>query len=441
MGEEKLNLDANGRAVIKTAVVGGYKGFIAYHHDAGMFLANQLSEKFDNVPIVFETVASALHINPDMAIEGGKRRGIERVYRNHKEMIEGEMKLPLEERAVAVSIRLPQTEQHQVVMDCLDAGLHVVVDKPNAAKPSDAWAQYQLAQEKGLVGVVTFSYAGSPMVREMKNRVAQNGIEKLTAIHGMYPQGWIIGLGKDKNFRLQYKAAGGFGVSADLGATHTLTDMEFVSGLSVQKLTANLRTIANHPDPAQCSEVDNYGQALIELGDGKSINVLGTAYWSQVAASYGNDHELRVDGLDRSYRWVNSAVPGLSSEVLLELKDGQYIIIPRDPNGGFLSAEALRGCKAPGTHGEGFDHWFAGMYREAGVLIAEKVYGIAAPKESAVARTLEHGARSLFYLYKLTESHAKGGVPVDAKFDPAVIPALESFVNEHYLAKIAPKER
>ena len=440
VGGSPLNLDQNGRAIVRTAVIGGHKGFIAYHHDAGMFLANQLSEKFDKTPIVFETVASALHKNPDLAVEGGKRRCIQRVYRTHEELIEGELKLPLEERATVASIRLPNTEQHKVVTDFLNAGIHVVVDKPNAATPSDAYAQWMLAQKNDLVGVVTFSYAGSAMVREMEKRIAQDGINTFTAFHGFYPQGWIIGLPKEKNFRLQYEATGGFGVSADLGATHTLTDLEFITGLLIQKITANLRTIPNHPDPAQCSEVDNYGQALLTLGDGKS-DVLASAYWSQVAGTDGNDHELRADGLKKSYRWVNSVIPGAGSEVLLELKDGQYTVIPRDPNAGFLSAAAKRGCKAPVAHGEGFDHWFAAIYREAGALVAEKLYGMPAPQESAVARTLEHGARSLFYLWKLAESHARGGVPVDARFDPASIPGLEQYVRDNYLAKIAPREK
>jgi len=437
----ELQAPDKGPAKIRLALVGGKGGFIAYHHDTGIHLATQANERSGSDPYVaFEVVASALHQDAETSIAAGERREIIRPYGSYQELIAGEAKKRLDERAVAASIRLPNDQQHKAVKAFLEAGYHIIVDKPNATRPSEANEQWKLAKDNDLVSAMTFSYWGSPMVKEMAYRVAKDGPNSLTHIIGMYPQGWTIGLPKNENFRLQYKTSGGIGVAFDLGATHTLTDMEAVSGLSIQKINATLRTFPNHEDLAKCSEVDNFGQALLLFGDGGNITVPGTAYWSQVATGRGNDHSLQVEGQKNTYIWQNSVIPGPGPEALVILEsNGSYRIIPRDPNTPRLlqSPAALRACKGPVAHGEGLDHWFKANYRDFGDLVAEAVYGITAPEEARAVRTLEHGAKSLFYAFKLAESHAKHG-PVKSIFNPYEIPDLERFVNEHYLAKISP---
>ena len=449
MAGDPVKLSADGKDVldINMAIVGGEGAFIAYHHDTGINLANQASERNDRGdgvrPFRFNVVASALHEDGSTSKAAGQKRGIQRPYESYTDLIAGEAKLPADQRAAAVSIRLPNKFQHDAVMAFLKAGYHVVVDKPNAIRPSQASEQADLASSKGLISAVTYTYSGAAMMREMRQRVMDGGLENITSIHGTYPQGWIIGLDKDLNFRMQYDVAGGFGVSADLGVTHTLTDMEFATGLKIEEITANLFNIPNHPDPKKASEVDNYGQALLLMGDGNGFQRPATAWWAQVSKAYGNDHSVAVDMLNASYKWTNSVIPGPGSEALMKLDDAGYLAIPRDPNtpGRLTSKAALRACKGPEAHSEGIDHWFKAIYYDAGAQMAGAIYGVGVPEAAKGILTLDNGARSLWFLYKLAESHAKGGVPVNAKFDKSAIPKLEAFVQKEYLDKIAPQRQ
>lgn len=436
--------DAQGRYVVRMAVVGGYgKGaFIGKHHDTGMHYATQLNifNEENEHPIVFETVAAALNIDAKLAQEGGRKMGIKRVYDSYQQLIEKEAKLPEDQRAHAVSIRVPYAYQHQVIRDFIEAGYHIAGDKPNAIRPSDALWQKKQVDKDGLVMAITYTYSGSPMVMEMRQRVKDTGYKNFSGFRGLYPQGWIIELGKNENFRLQEEHTGGWGVLADLGASHTLTDLEFISGLEIEKIQAKIRTIPNHSVPAECTEVDNYGATLLELGDGTGFTIPATASWAQVASTFGNDHQLNADGIIRSLEWKNTCIPGAGPEVLGIFENGRYTFIPRDPffrdkdkNSLFTSKEALRAMKGPVAHGEALDMWFGAIYRNFGDLVGEAVYGIKAPEEAKIVRNADNGLRTAWFLYKVAESHIDGQVEVDAKFDEEAIPALEDKVQSGYL--------
>jgi predicted dehydrogenase len=425
MGGVKLRPDGLDRLVVNTAIVGGGGGFIGNHHDNGMAIANRLeiAKSGDSPPLAYEVVASSLSSDPDKSVAEGKKRGISRPYGSYQQLIDEEAKLPDSERAVAVSIRLPNSKQHDAVMAFLDAGYHVVVDKPNALTPSQAVAQAELAKDKGLVGVVTFTYTGSPMVRELRHRYQAGDFGTVTGVHTMYPQGWTLGLSPDDVWRLRKEVSGPFGVTADLGATHCLTNIRYVTGQDIASITADLAVIGAD------RQVDNYAQFMFRLADG----TLGQGYTTQVASGWGNDQELRIDGTAKSARWMNTVTQGMSSDALtILMPTGESLYVPRNPNApGLLSDVALRGCLAPLAHGEGFDHWFGALYRDALAQIAGAVYGIEVPAAALTAPSLQDGAMSLWMMYKMGESHIKGGVPVDAAFRQEQAGRLETYVMQN----------
>lgn len=427
----QLNRDGLDALVIRWAVVGGEGGFIGNHHDTGLYLASQLSLAGaikDEVPIRNEIVASALSSNPEKSIAGGKKRGIARSYGNYKELLEQELNLSPEERAVAVSIRLPNSKQYDAAMAFLNAGFHVVIDKPIATTPTQAQEMAVTAEQKELVNVVTQTYAGSPMLREFSHRVMAGLLGEVNAIHTLYPQGWTIGLSPAEVWRLNPKFSGPLGVTLDLGATHCLYDAQFVMGVKgLNQITANLGVVGNK------AVLDNYGQIMFKMNSLQFREVLGNGYWSQYAAGWRNTHEVRVDGDYASAVWSNNVMNG-SSEVLAIYRGGRTEQISRDPNDSIssnglntkvLCESALRACKAPGEHGEGFDHWMGAIYRDAAEQIAGKIYGIEVSKAANNVPTLHDGAISIWNAYKILDSHLQGGIPLDANYNSSKEAALE----------------
>jgi len=415
--------------IINLGIIGGAGGFIGQHHDTAIAMKSGLAS--DGRPILYRVVASALSSDPNKSLEAGRMRGISRPYRSYAEMLEGET--GREDGIHAVSIRLPNRRQHDAVIAALEAGYHVIVDKPNAITPLQAVQQAELAAENDLVTAVTFTYSGSPCVREMRAQRASGAVGTINGVHAFYPQGWTLGLPESKVWRLTEEGSGIMGVTFDLGATHCLSDVRYVSGMELASITANLKRnagtiIDGDLITTEDRQVENYGQVLFTLTNGQGNEVLGSGYWSQVAAGWGNTHELRLDGDERSLQWANTTINGSAESLIVRSKSAPAQIWSRDPNAQWFSPLAKRAMRSPGEHGEGFEHWLAAIYGDFIEQVAGRVYGVQADPLAGEIMTLQDGAISLWNAFKVAESHLRGGVPVDATYVPEQAGELEATV-------------
>ena len=383
--------------IINLGIIGGAGGFIGQHHDTAIAMKSGLAS--DGRPILYRVVASALSSDPNKSLEAGRMRGISRPYRSYAEMLEGET--GREDGIHAVSIRLPNRRQHDAVIAALEAGYHVIVDKPNAITPLQAVQQAELAAENDLVTAVTFTYSGSPCVREMRAQRASGAVGTINGVHAFYP--------------------------------HCLSDVRYVSGMELASITANLKRnagtiIDGDLITTEDRQVENYGQVLFTLTDGQGNEVLGSGYWSQVAAGWGNTHELRLDGDERSLQWANTTINGSAESLIVRSKSAPAQIWSRDPNAQWFSPLAKRAMRSPGEHGEGFEHWLAAIYGDFIEQVAGRVYGVQADPLAGEIMTLQDGAISLWNAFKVAESHLRGGVPVDATYVPEQAGELEATV-------------
>lgn len=132
------------------------------------------------------------------------------------------------EQVDVVHICTPNRFHHPMAKKALQAGKHVICEKPLATSLEDALELQQLAQEKGVVTGVPFVYRYHPMVREAKARLESGEIGLLHLIHGSYLQDWLLEQ-TDNNWRVDPKQGGASRAFADIGS-HWCDLIEWITG-------------------------------------------------------------------------------------------------------------------------------------------------------------------------------------------------------------------
>jgi predicted dehydrogenase len=194
----------------------------------------------------------------------------------------------------------------------LNAGKHVVVEKPLALSVDDARRVQLLASEKGLHGAVAFTYRGYPMVQEARQLVADGEVGSLRLVHGGYLQDWLANE-TDYNWRIEAWAGRSRAV-ADIGS-HWFDTAEFVSGQRITAVCADFATfipVRQRPAVAAVAFAEASGErepvqigsedaatVLVRFGDGAR----GALVLSQVSPGRKNAFNLELDGATASIAW------------------------------------------------------------------------------------------------------------------------------------------
>ena len=184
----------------------------------------------------WEVVAGVLSRDP----ETNRRKGAEwrldpeRVYPDPAAMAAGEGARP--DGVEAVVVATPNRSHHAIASRFLETGLHVVCDKPLAVSGEEARDLVACARRRGRLLGVTYPWAGFAMVREAREVVAAGEIGSVRQVHVEYLQPPPDG---DIGWRDAPHLAGAAGTAADIG-THAFQLAEFVSGLGVESLRADL---------------------------------------------------------------------------------------------------------------------------------------------------------------------------------------------------------
>ena len=127
----------------------------------------------------------------------------ERVYRDFDEFIELESAKPLSERMEAVSVLTPNFLHYPMAKKLLENGFNVICEKPLTTSLAEAKELEALQKKNNAIFAVTYTYTGYPMVREMKNMIANGVIGEIHKVDLQYYQGWINPVIHDKEKRSQ----------------------------------------------------------------------------------------------------------------------------------------------------------------------------------------------------------------------------------------------
>ena len=210
---------------IRLGMVGGGTGaFIGEVH--------RIAARLDNR---YELVAGAFSSDVDRARQSAAALGIapDRAYDDFSEMAEVEG--AREDGIDVVAIVTPNHLHHAPAKCFLEAGIHVICDKPLTASLEDALDLKRVVEETGLLFAVTYNYSGYPMVRQAREMIRSGDLGNIRVVQVEYPQEWLStdleSTGqKQAAWRTDPARAGAGGSLGDIG-THAFHLTEFITGL------------------------------------------------------------------------------------------------------------------------------------------------------------------------------------------------------------------
>ena len=339
--EGRSDATAGGR--IRIGMVGGGQGaFIGAVHR----LAARMDDKY-----VF--VAGALSSDPRRSRASGKELGLarDRIYADYREMARKEA--ARDDGIEAVSIVTPNNVHVPAATAFIEAGIHVICDKPLAISLAQArQLERTLAKNRGVIFALTHNYSGYPMVRQAREMVQNGELGDIRLVQGEYPQDWLAepierSGQKQAVWRTDPKQTGAGGCVGDIG-THTYQLMSFISGLKPNQLSADLSTFVKG------RKVDDNVNVMLRYRGGAR----GMIWASQVAPGNENGLKVRVFGTKAGLEWTQVDPNYLWFTPLGQ----QRRLITR--GGAGSGPSAARMTRVPPGHPEGYLEGFANIYTE-----------------------------------------------------------------------------
>jgi predicted dehydrogenase len=306
-------------------------------------------------------VSGVVGSTPDRAKAKAAAAGIERVYDSVEAMAD-------DPDIDVVHIASPNYAHADQVRTVLDAGKHVVCEKPLALNSRDTADLAGRAEASGLVNAVCFNIRFYPANHEAMTMVASGRIGEPRLITGSYHQDWLL-LDTDWNWRLQPEQAGQLRAVADIGS-HWLDLTRFISGRRVTEVMADLHTLVpvrRHPaGPVETFSAVSGDEVLVEeeMSSDDAAGILlrfeggarGAVTISQVSAGQKNSLRYEVAGSEAALRW-HSAEP---DDLFIGHRGRPNEILCRDPS--LYDPEAAALVAYPGGHVEGFPDTFRALF-------------------------------------------------------------------------------
>ena len=306
---------------------------------------------------------------------------VPRAYRDIEELI-------ADPQVQVVHVCTPNHLHRAMAQAALDAGKHVICEKPLATTLEDAQALAALAAATGLVATVPFVYRYHPVIREARARVAQGELGPLRLIHGSYLQDWLLDPASN-NWRVDPALGGASRVFADIGS-HWCDLVEWVGGERFVEVSAAFATVIaergsstgqSFSTPAtggamQAVASEDVAMAMFRTGAG----TLASLTVSQVSAGRHNRLWFEIDGARASVAFNQED----AERLWIGLPDQREEIFVRGPGAG--SAGQRRLSLLPAGHAQGYGHCFE-------AFVADTYRAIEGERPEGLP-TFEDGVRS-----------------------------------------------
>ena len=319
-----------------------------------------------------------------------------RSYGSYAELMAGEAARSAGDRMDLVVIATPNHTHFPIAKAALDAGFHVMSDKPATFDLAEAKELAQLVEGTGLVFGLTHNYTGYPMVKEARHLVRSGAFGAVRRVVVEYIQGWLAvreeaAGNKQAEWRTDPARSGAAGCMGDIG-THGENLAEYVTGLKIDSLCADLTTFV----PGRQLEDD--GNVLLRFENGAK----GVLFASQIAVGEENGLRLRVYGETGGLEWRQME----PNSLIVRWPDRPYEV--RRTGGPGVSEAAADATRLPAGHPEGFLEAFALLYRNfADTLLAQRAN--RKPSEQNLDfPTIADGVRGMAFIETVVAS-AKAG--------------------------------
>lgn len=372
-------------------VGGGIGSFIGdVHRKAAAFdgkaklVAGCFSRDFENT----RQTGANLGLDPD------------RLYRTYAEMAETEGARA--DGIDFVSIVTPNNTHYPIAKAFLENNINVVCDKPLTFTPAEATELVDLAQAKGLLFCVTYTYSGYPMVKQAREMVRQGCIGEVRTVVAEYPQGWLAtpveksGTNRQAAWRTDPNQSGRSNCVGDIGS-HIENTVAYITGLKIKSLCANLDIFG------EGRSLDDNAGILVRYDTGAT-----GIYWaSQVAIGHDNGLKVRIFGTKGSIEWEQEN----PNYLRVALVDQPVLIYSR--GGGYLYPAAAELCRIPAGHPEGYYEAFANIYTAFCRALLKKKAGLELTEQDLDFPDAVAGLAGVKFINKCVDSSAAGSVWVD----------------------------
>ncbi len=341
----------------------------------------------------FDLVSGAFSSNAARSQTTGNAEFLDptRVYGDWRTMIKTEAARS-DDRPDAIAIVTPNHLHFEQAKACLEAGFHVICDKPLATRIDDAKALAALAHATGLIFGLTHNYSAYPMIRRARAIVSAGELGRLRLIQVEYAQGWLSGPvetqgNRQAEWRVDPVRQGPGGALGDIG-THAYHLACFVTGDRAEAVLADLAHFG------MGRMLDDNAHLLLKYQSGAR----GMLWASQIAVGESNGLRLRVFGERASLTWwqerpdqLNLTVAG---EPLRRLERGTA-------NDCF--------ARLPSGHPEGFLEAFAQLYTDLAEQITARIEGRDPDPRSLLLPTVDDGYEGIRFVHAAIESDRCGG--------------------------------
>jgi predicted dehydrogenase len=270
----------------------------------------------------------------------------------------------------AIHICTPNAQHFPMAKDAIQAGKHVLCEKPLATSVEEGEELVSLAAKQGVRNCVCHNLRYYPMVQQMRRMCEAGDLGEILVVQGTYSQDWLL-YDTDWNWRVETKAGGPSRCMADIGS-HWFDMAEHVTGLRVASLCADLQTF--HPTRKQpkhsvetfankllgpedyvetAVDTEDFGAVIFRMG----ARTRGSVTASQVSAGRKNCLSIEIYGTRSSVAW-NQERP---DELWAGHRDDGNQVFVKDPS--LLKPAARTYADLPGGHSEGYNDTFEQVFR------------------------------------------------------------------------------
>lgn len=368
---------------LKTVILG--TGFMGRIHTEAV-------RRLGNVEVVGVAGSTA-----ERARKFADAQGIERSTGDYRELL-GDPEID------AVHICTPNSLHFPMGIAAMEAGKHVMCEKPLASTLREAETMVALAREKKLANCTLYNLRSYPQVQNMRGLREAGDLGEIRVVQGTYSQDWLL-YDSDWNWRVEAEPSRTF---ADIG-THWCDLIEHITGQRITSLCADLHTFhktrkkpkgsvetfsGKTLEPSEYSQVkvttEDYGGMIFQLGE----SAKGSMTVSQIAAGRKNRLFVEIFGSKASVAW-NGECP---DELWIGHRNSPNQIVIKDPT--LFPEQAQSYADLPGGHSEGYDDTFKQVFRRFYRTVADRNAAVEYP-------TFEDGLRQLRVLDTVLASSQK----------------------------------
>lgn len=295
----------------------------------------------------FDLVAGAFDVNAERGREFGKQLHVaeDRCYPDYKTMFAAEAKRA--DGVQAVSIATPNGTHYEITKAALQAGLHVVCEKPLCFTTKEAEELGRLAKEKNKVVGVTYGYSGHQMIEEARQLIADGKLGKIRIVNMQFAHGFhnvaVEQNTESTRWRVDPKVAGPSYVLGDL-ATHPLYLSEvMLPDMKIKRLMCSRQSFV-----ASRAPLEDNSMTIMEYDQG----AIGYLWSSCVNCGSMHGQKIRVIGEKASLEWWDER----PNQLTFEVQGEPLRVLERGMD--YLSEKALADDRIGGGHPEGlFEAW------------------------------------------------------------------------------------